>query len=135
MSICSTTTEHILTLQLSVHFFFLKTVPQHHVYASLVLTPNQQLAASDFYSLPYFFYLSPPLPFRLYSALAWHHILQEPPYLLHLQSLFFVHLLHSHQSYLCTHKFENVICLFRKLNWLFIASRIKKKILKTFFRM
>lgn len=62
----------------------------------------------------------PPPPFCLYSALAWHHLLQNTPQLLHFWSLHrFVHPSHSHQNYLPTHKFGNVTCLFGKLEWIF----------------
>ena len=90
--------------------------PQYHCSASLSLTPNQQLTASDFYSSPCFFYLSPPATICLYPTLTWHHLLQEAPYLPHPQPLHQpIHPSYSHQPYLLTRKFETVICLFRKL--------------------
>lgn len=56
---------------------FSPSVPQYHCSASLSLTPNQQLTASDFYSSPCFFYLSPPATICFYPTLAWHHLFKK----------------------------------------------------------
>ena len=101
---------------------FFNTCLSHRQFLSIIALPPflslliSQLTASDFYSSPCFFYLSPPATICLYPTLAWHHLLQEAPYLPHPQSLHQpIHPSYNHQPYLLTRKFEIVICLFRKL--------------------